>query len=92
MSRFYYYPFLNFAPQVKIYEYQGIFNHSKLFLIDDDITILGTSNFDYRSLYYDLQTSLIVYDVKLNNQLQQNLINDLQHTFLITKQNFKLKR
>ena len=36
---------------VKIYEYQGGFNHSKTMCADGKTAVIGTANLDYRSLY-----------------------------------------
>ncbi len=47
--------------RVKIYEYQPSKLHTKLY-ITDDIVHLGSSNFDFRSLYLNLEMMLRVDD------------------------------
>ncbi|MBO6021292.1 hypothetical protein J6P68_00280 [bacterium] len=44
---------------VKIYEYFG-FMHGKEVIIDNDLSLMGTFNFDHRSLYTNFETALLV--------------------------------
>lgn len=46
---------------VKIYEYEKGFIHSKQVLCDDEIGILGTINFDYRSLLHHYECGTLMY-------------------------------
>ena len=55
-----YYPNLIHAG-VKIYEYTPGFIHSKTFLSDDKIGIVGTINLDFRSLYLHYECAGIFY-------------------------------
>ena len=45
---------------VKIYEYNG-FIHSKLFVSDDEVSIIGTINLDYRSLSLNYECAVFLY-------------------------------
>jgi len=49
------------AGGVKIYEYKGGFNHSKVFLSDSEIAIVGTINLDYRSLVHHFECAVWMY-------------------------------
>ncbi|MBI4520201.1 MAG: phosphatidylserine/phosphatidylglycerophosphate/cardiolipin synthase family protein [Gemmatimonadetes bacterium] len=42
--------------------FDPIYVHSKLALIDDKIAIVGSANFNYRSLHYDAEMSLVITD------------------------------
>ena len=44
---------------VKIYEYMPGFIHSKTFIADDDLAIVGTTNIDYRSFYLHFELSVL---------------------------------
>ncbi|HFI0462961.1 TPA: cardiolipin synthase [Streptococcus suis] len=46
---------------VEIYEYQPGFVHSKVFLSDDEIGVVGTINLDYRSLYHHFECATLLY-------------------------------
>lgn len=57
---------------VKIYWYKApILLHSKHMTVDDDISIIGSSNFDIRSFELNLEISLAVYDQKVTRHLQE---------------------
>lgn len=81
MSRTYYDSLIEAG--VKIYEYNNVFNHSKSGIFDDNITIIGSTNLDYRSLYSDHQTLVIVYDKQTNSDLATSFENDFVHSSLI---------
>lgn len=49
---------------VKIYEYVPGFVHSKVFLADDKVAVVGTVNLDYRSLYLHFENGTYLYDSK----------------------------
>ena len=81
MSRTYYDSLIEAG--IKIYEYNNVFNHSKMGIFDNNITIIGSTNLDYRSLYSDHQTLVIVYDHQTNAQLALQFENDFLHSKLI---------
>ena len=55
-----YYPTL-LASGVKIYEYTPGFIHSKQVLADDEVAVVGTINFDYRSLVHHYENAVLLY-------------------------------
>ncbi len=67
---------------VKIYEYTPGFIHAKSIVLDDDCAVVGTINFDYRSLYLHFEDGVYfsgcdaVADVK----------RDAEETFAVCKQ------
>ena len=65
----------------KIYEYQG-FIHSKYLIADDSIVFSGSNNMDYRSLWINFESALLIY----NETLSKEMIN----VFSIDKSNSKL--
>ena len=48
---------------VKIFEYSKGFIHSKQFLCDDEVAIVGTINLDYRSLLHHYECGVLMYNV-----------------------------
>lgn len=54
---------------VKIYEYVPKFLHAKFLTIDDQVGLVGSSNFDIRSFMLNSEISLIVYDPRIVEQL-----------------------
>ena len=55
MTRSYYIPLIKAG--VKIYEYKPGFVHSKMIVVDDYMAVVGTINFDYRSLYHHFENA-----------------------------------
>lgn len=49
---------------VKIYEFTPGFVHSKVIVCDDEVAIVGTSNFDYRSFYLHFENGIWMYGSK----------------------------
>lgn len=68
---------------VKIYEFEHVFNHSKMGIFDDEYSIIGSTNLDYRSLYSDHQTLVFVYDKKINEKIEENFLLDFKYSSLI---------
>lgn len=59
---------------VRIYEYMGRHStHGKSLVIDDDLAIVGSYNFDCRSTYVDTETMLVVQGEEIAAQLSENL-------------------
>ncbi len=54
------------------YEYSGkTAQHTKAVLIDDDISIVGSCNFDMRSVYLDTEMMLVIDSEELNQRLRE---------------------
>lgn len=47
---------------IQVYFYEKGFVHAKILLIDDLLSIVGTANFDYRSLYQNFEINALIYD------------------------------
>jgi cardiolipin synthase len=61
---------------VKILLYNKGFNHQKVVLIDDDLTFIGTSNFDNRAMYLNFETMVAIFGRKCNQQVEKMLEDD----------------
>lgn len=59
---------------VKIYEFLPGFVHSKMFVSDDRIAIVGTTNLDYRSFFLHFELSVVFYG--------SSLIGDVKNDYL----------
>lgn len=46
---------------VKIYEYTPGFIHSKTLVADNEVSIVGTANLDFRSMYLNFECSVLTY-------------------------------
>ena len=63
---------------VKIYEYKPGFIHSKVFLADDEIGVVGTVNLDYRSLTHHFENAVYIYKAKVLEDIK----TDFYETFI----------
>lgn len=54
---------------IKIYEYTPGFIHSKTIVSDDEVSIVGTTNFDFRSFYLHFENGIMMYKSKCVNQV-----------------------
>lgn len=72
---------------ITIYEYMGKYStHGKSMVIDDDIAVVGSYNFDCRSTYVDTETMLVVCGKEITRQLEKNL-NSLKDDSLKVNKN-----
>ena len=46
--------------------------HGKSLVIDDDIAVVGSYNFDCRSTYVDTETMLVVQGKEITKQLEED--------------------
>ena len=60
---------------VKIYFYKGGFIHSKTFLSDGEIAVVGTANLDFRSLVHHFECATILCKTSSINDLYADFIN-----------------
>ena len=49
---------------IKVYEYTPGFNHEKTLVIDNEVALTGTCNFDFRSFYLHFEMSVCIYKDK----------------------------
>ena len=69
---------------VKIYEYMPGFIHSKTFVVDDKLGIVGTINLDYRSLYLHFECGVWMYKTKALMEMKADYIETLKSCRQIT--------
>lgn len=77
---------------VKVYEYTPGFMHSKTFVSDDVVGVVGTINMDYRSLYLHFECGVWLYKTKSVLQIKEDFMNTLnvcQHISLKDCENVK---
>jgi len=65
---------------VQIFERQPPFIHAKAMTVDDRMAIVGSSNWDFRSLYSNYETSLAVYDTRFVMHLKLLMSEDLHES------------
>ncbi len=71
-----YYPVL-LQSGVRIYEYTPGFMHSKTFVADDEVAVVGTINLDYRSLYLHFENGVWLYKTPSVMQIKDDFLETL---------------
>lgn len=61
-----------------VYLYADGFMHQKVLLIDESKAIIGTSNFDNRSIYLNFETSILIEDSSVAKEVKTMLDEDLK--------------
>lgn len=69
---------------VRIYEYTPGFIHSKCFVSDDKVAIIGTINMDYRSYYLHYECGILFYRSKVVDALKEDYMETLAKSHEIT--------
>ncbi len=62
---------------VKIYEKTGEFIHSKTFVSDDYLSIIGSANMDYRSMELNYEINSYIYDSEIASGNREIFMRDL---------------
>lgn len=62
---------------VEIYEYQHGLMHAKTLTIDSQWSLVGTANFDTRSLFLNFEVGVAVYDEGIATQLEEQFERDV---------------
>ncbi|NKC68571.1 cardiolipin synthase [Vagococcus fluvialis] len=75
---------------IEIYSYNGGFLHSKVLIIDDEISIVGSANQDIRSYKLNFETSAMIFDTTFNRDLKEAFIKDLTKSTRVTYETFKM--
>jgi len=73
---------------VKIYEYTPGFIHAKTIVVDDELAIVGTSNFDFRSFYLHFETGVLMYKSKCVEQVKNEYFKILERCDEITLEKY----
>jgi cardiolipin synthase A/B len=72
---------------VRIYEYRHRVLHAKTLTADGKFAILGTANFDYRSLFHNYELNLLARDGAVTQALDDQFALDLDNAELINEEN-----
>ncbi len=67
-----------------VYEYASAYPfHSKTVIIDHDLTVIGSLNFDMRSVYLDSELMLVIDCEELNSEIREELENMINSSRVI---------
>ena len=66
--------------KVRIFEYEPRFIHAKTLLCDDDVSIVGTANFDNRSFRLNFELCILFEDAGVAGALEAVLARDFERS------------
>lgn len=73
----------------KVFLYDGGFHHSKVMMVDDKFCTVGSTNLDSRSLRYDYELNVVVFDKGVTNELVTMFENDAKDSRVLTDEVWK---
>lgn len=76
---------------VKIYEYQEGFIHAKTVIADDEVCVVGTINFDYRSLVHHFECGCYMINCSCIKDIKEDFINTLEKSKYPKKKDYNSK-
>ncbi|HEY8668039.1 MAG TPA: phospholipase D-like domain-containing protein [Tepidisphaeraceae bacterium] len=65
---------------IEVYERQGAVLHAKTMVIDGEISVIGSTNLDYRSIEYNCELSTLIRSKKFGRQMQALFENDIRYS------------
>jgi len=63
---------------VEIFERQQVVLHAKTMVIDKEISVIGSTNLDYRSIEYNCELSAVIRSAELGKQIAMLFENDIR--------------
>lgn len=64
---------------VRVFRYRSGFSHQKVFVLDDHLAAVGTTNLDNRSFRLNFEAMALFFDPRLARDVAAMLENDLRH-------------
>ncbi len=74
---------------VKIYQMDPDFLHSKVMIVDDFISVVGSANMDFRSFEHNFEVNAYIYDADFSKKMKGIFFNDLRKCTQINLKDWK---
>ena len=65
------------ASGVRLFEYQSAILHAKTLVVDDCVSVVGSSNLDFRSFYFNAECNVLILDDATGRAMAQVFEEDL---------------
>ncbi|MFY0685257.1 MAG: cardiolipin synthase B [Balneola sp.] len=75
---------------VELFFYQKTMMHAKVIMIDDELSCIGSANFNHRSMLKDDEVNLVMIDEATSKELRNHFNEDLESCDRVT--NFRWKK
>ncbi len=69
---------------IQLYRYTSGFMHQKVMLVDDNVSAIGTANFDNRSFRLNFEITMVFFDALLAGKVEKMLENDFASSRRVT--------
>lgn len=69
---------------VKVLFYRPGFLHSKMLIIDDSLTVIGSANLDFRSFEHNFEVNAFLYDEAFTARMEAVFNHDVSHCRSVT--------
>ena len=76
---------------VKVYLFHGGFLHAKTIVTDDNLSVVGSANLDFRSFEYNFEISAYVYSDTLACDIRNRFIEDMHCCRQLTLREFEAR-
>lgn len=73
---------------VHIYMYNKGFTHSKVLIVDDVFSSVGTANMDLRSFDQNFEVNALIYDETVATKLKESFMEDLSYCELLSLEEY----
>ncbi len=73
---------------IKIYRYQPGFLHQKVMLVDDSASVIGTANFDNRSMRLNFEVSMLIVDKEFASKVETMLREDFSNSRKVSAEEY----
>lgn len=68
---------------IKFFLFEAGMLHSKTIVIDDDISVVGSTNFDFRSFEHNFEASMFIFSSEFNQRLRKVFFDDMKQSLRI---------
>jgi cardiolipin synthase len=66
------------AHGVRVFEYQAAILHAKTLVVDDYVSVVGSSNLDFRSFYFNAECNVLILDDGTGRRMARAFEEDLE--------------
>ena len=74
---------------VRVFEYGGPILHAKSLVADEHVSVVGSTNLDFRSFHFNAECNLVILDDATGRTLAEAFRDDLQHADEILPERWK---
>ena len=77
---------------VKIYQYTPGFIHAKMAVVDNETSVIGTINMDFRSLYLHFENAVMIHNSTTTNHVSKDIKDVISQSHLVTLKDMKKRK